>query len=370
VASSELAKKKVLVVDDSTLVRQMICDALNEVPDMEVVGQARSGQQAIELLNSVQPDVITLDVQMPQMNGMVALEGILALRPVPVVMVSSLTQQGAATTFEALERGAIDYVPKPESGNLTQAAFREDLLRKVRMAAGTDVERILKIRQQRKLRRQQRPAASTPKSVPTLTRDSLADQCLAIGISTGGPPALRGLFEALQPPMPPIVVVQHMPPNFTGPLAWRLDSISALSVKEAETGDVLRPNLVLVAPGGRHLRLVKVRDEVQVKIFDAPPVSSHRPSVDVMMTSAAEIYGSRCLGVIMTGMGRDGVDGCRAIREAGGFVLGQDEATSDVYGMNKAAFVEGHVDAQFALQDAPTLIVRQVRRQGRRVAVH
>jgi len=358
-------KRRVLVVDDSALVRQLICDALNDTDDMEVVGQARTGQQAVDLLNTVQPDVITLDVQMPQMNGMVALEAILALRPVPVVMVSSLTQQGATTTFEALERGAIDYVPKPENGNLALATFRDELLRKVRMAAGTDVNRILKIRQQRKQRRQQAPTPR-PKSVPSMVEQALSDQCVAIGISTGGPPALRQLFEAIRPPMPPMVVVQHMPPNFTGPLAWRLDSLSALSIKEAETGDVLRPNQVLVAPGGRHLSLRKVRDEVHVKIFDAPPVSSHRPSVDVMMTSAAGVFGAACLGIIMTGMGRDGVDGCRAIREAGGFVLGQDEATSDVYGMNKAAFVEGHVDAQFALDDLPTLIVRHLRRKGRR----
>jgi two-component system chemotaxis response regulator CheB len=166
-----------------------------------------------------------------------------------------------------------------------------------------------------------------------------------------------------------MLVVQHMPPQFTGPLAARLDAISALSVQEAKHGDRLQPNCVLLAPGGKHVKLRRVGAHVSAVIYDGEPVSGHKPSVDVMMTSAADVFGPNCLGVIMTGMGHDGVEGCRAIQSAGGFVLGQDQATSDVYGMNRAAFVEGYVDRQFGLPDAAAWIARQVRRLGCPAAV-
>ena len=190
----------------------------------------------------------------------------------------------------------------------------------------------------------------------------MAEACVAIGISTGGPPVLTSLFEALAPPMPPIVVVQHMPVHFTGPLAWRLDGLSSLSIKEAENGDPLRPNQVLIARGGCHLQLHRVGKTVKARLGDAPPVSGHRPSIDVMMKSAAELFGRHCLGVIMTGMGHDGVEGCAAVRAAGGYVLGQDEASSDVYGMNRLAFVQGHVDRQFSLEAAAAVVAREARR--------
>ena len=223
--------------------------------------------------------------------------------------------------------------------------------------AGLDVRRILEIRRQNKQRlaKLPRPGASS-KPVPEATPGELDNLCVAIGISTGGPPALTRLFETLAPPMPPIVVVQHMPPNFTKSLAWRLNSMSALSIKEAQNNDLLQPNQVLIAPGGSHLLLRRRGTSARVAIDDGPAVSGHKPSVDVMMRTAAEIFGSRLLGIIMTGMGHDGAAGCKTIRAAGGYVLGQDEATSDVYGMNKVAFVEGNVDRQFALDDAAALI--------------
>ncbi len=189
--------------------------------------------------------------------------------------------------------------------------------------------------------------------------------CIAVGISTGGPSALTVLFNVLRPPMPAIVVVQHMPPRFTGPLAWRLDALSELSVKEAEANDVLRPNHVLIAPAGLHLLLRRSGNRVRVVLNDEPPRSGHKPSIDVMMQSAAKAFGPRCLGVIMTGMGYDGVSGCAAIRAGGGYVLGQDEASSDVYGMNKAAHGAGHVDRQFSLDDAAAVIGAGVKRLKR-----
>jgi two-component system chemotaxis response regulator CheB len=355
---------RVLVVDDSALIREMISDFIHAAAGLEVAGTARDGREALEMLDSLQPDIVTLDIQMPQMDGLQTLDAILARRPTPVIMVSALTQLGATITLEALDRGALDYVAKPEGRGGAQAVLGDELLRKIRAMAGTDVRRMLQIRRQRAERFQNRPqaAAATPEAVFDQDALELADKCIAIGISTGGPPALTSLFERLKPPLPPIVVVQHMPAQFTRPFAWRLNSISKLSIGEAATGNVLEPNHAYIAPGGSHLHLRSRGRQVVAEVKDGAPVSGHKPSVDVMMKSAVETFGKRCLGVIMTGMGRDGSDGCGAIRAAGGYTLGQDEDSSDVYGMNKVAFVEGHIDRQFGLDEAAQVITQQVRR--------
>lgn len=359
---------RVLVVDDSAVIRSIIADSISETPGMQVVGRAGDGQQALELLDSARPDVVTLDIQMPRMDGLATLDAILARRPLPVIMVSSLTKSGAMVTLDALERGAMDYLAKPDYGQKTRDALREELPRKIRAVAGTDVRRVLQFRAERLQRRSAgptqeaaKPAIRAPHAVSGTDCPSLEDKCIAIGISTGGPPALTRLFESLRRPMPPIVVVQHMPPNFTKPLAWRLDSVGELEVREAVAGDLLRPNLVLIAPGGKHLEIRRLGKTGKVVIRDGESVSGHKPSVDVMMKSVAQAYSGKCLGIIMTGMGRDGADGCNAIRRAGGYVLGQDEASSDVYGMNKVAYVEGHVDSQFHLRDAADRVTREVR---------
>ena len=357
---------RVLVVDDSAVIRTLICDNISAEPGMSVVGTASDGRKALEVFESVWPDVITLDMQMPNMDGMSALEAILAKRPVPVIMVSSLTKSGAQTTLDALERGAIDYVAKPDYGAKTRAALKDELLRKIRSSAGINVRRILEIRKERTQRRKEQAGRKpVPKVVSSSGPAELADKCIAIGVSTGGPPALSRLFEKLRPPLPPIVVVQHMPAKFTESLAWRLDSISRLSIKEAAGSDMLQPNHVLIAPGEKHLQLRRLGARTKVVITDGKPVSGHKPSADVMMGSAAKVFGRGCLGVIMTGMGRDGSAGCGAIRAAGGYVLGQDEASSDVYGMNKVAQSEGNVDRQFSLSTAAVVITREVTRLWR-----
>lgn len=356
-------RTRVLVVDDSALMRRMISDYISDTPDMEVVDTASDGEKAIALCQKHNPDVVTLDVQMPRMDGLATLEILLKQCPVPVIMVSALTQAGADVTLDALERGALDYVAKPERGSGVEKALGYDLIRKIRSVAGSDVRRVLRIRRDRKLRRAQKADIRTaPSPVVEAGAGALADKCIAIGISTGGPPALASLFETLSPPMPPIVVVQHMPASFTGPLARRLNGRSKLTIKEAAAGDVLRPNHVFIAHGGCHLELRKQGRFVKTLLRDGEPVSGHKPSADVMMRCAAEIYGADCMGIIMTGMGRDGSDGCGQIRRRGGFVLGQNEATSDVYGMNKVAFVEGNVDRQFSLDEAATIITREVSR--------
>lgn len=354
---------RVLVVDDSALMREVICDFLRAAPGIEVAGTACDGKEALSLLESLHPDIITLDVQMPNMNGLEALNAIFASNPVPVIMVSALTQIGANVTLEALERGALDYVAKPQPGTEVEAAWKQELIRKVRAMAGADVRQMLRIRKERACRVQaalRQLTAAPEKNLPSSIE--LANKCIAIGISTGGPPALTSLFHTLQAPLPPIVIVQHMPQHFTRPLAWRLNSISKLEIKEGETGDILNPNHVYIAPGGRHLSLERLGGQVRICIRDGELVSGHKPSIDVMMKAAAEIYGSQCLGVIMTGMGRDGADGCKQIRACGGFVLGQDEATSDVYGMNKVAYVEGNVDLQFPLDEAAGIITKTINR--------
>lgn len=354
---------RVLVVDDSAVVRALISDHITATPGMSVVGVARNGREALAAAESLHPDVMTLDVQMPGMDGLEVLDRLLDKNPIPVVMVSSLTKAGATITLDALDRGATDYVAKPEHGAAGKALFVSELTHKIRTAAGVNIPRLLA--------RRKRQATATVEAAQVLGKKKAGaedcppeflNRCIAIGISTGGPPALTKVLTSLRPPLPPIVIVQHMPPQFTGPLASRLNSISPLTVREAVQGDKLQPNVVLVAPGGTHLELRGKAPHVSVLLKDGPVVSGHKPSVDVMMTCAAEVFGSSCMGVIMTGMGRDGVAGCGAIRTAGGYVLGQNEATSDVYGMNRAAYVEGNVDRQFGLQDGAAVIMQQVKR--------
>jgi two-component system chemotaxis response regulator CheB len=357
---------RVLIVDDSAVVRAIMSDQVAAAPGLSMAGIARNGREALAAIAVLRPDVVTLDVQMPDMDGLAVLKEILNRNPLPVIMVSALTRAGAGVTLEALDCGAVDYLAKPEHGASTVSAFKRELIQKIRIAACMDVRRLIAGHKEQTVPRRkpvQREVAANADlgNCP----EYLAKQCIALGISTGGPPALTKLLGELRPPMPPIVVVQHMPPQFTGPLAARLDSISALSVREAVNGDVLQPNCVLIAPGGSHLELRGRSAQVRAVIRDGAPVSGHKPSVDVMMTGAAKIFGPNCLGVIMTGMGRDGANGCRAIREAGGYVLGQNEASSAVYGMNRVAFVEGNVDQQFGLQEAAAAITRQAGRARR-----
>ena len=362
---------RVLVVDDSQLISALITDLLEEASDIEVVGTAADGMEAVRLARSLKPDVVTLDVQMPKMDGLQTLEKILDEQPIPVIMVSATTQLGGQITLEALDRGALDYIAKPEGLKEAETTLRTELCRKIRSVASTDVQRVLNMRRERAEKRRQRQEKSATSSRERKLGSTSApaaelpvsDKCIALGISTGGPPALASIFEVLPTGLPPIVIVQHIPANFTKAFAMRLNSLSKVNVKEAETGDVIKPGHAYLAPGGLHLEVRRNgREGGKLHVREGEPVSGHRPSVDVMMASAANVYGNRVLGIVMTGMGRDGSDGCKAIRNAGGYVLGQDEASSDVYGMNKVAFLEGNVDRQFSLDEAATTVASQVRR--------
>ncbi len=339
---------RVLVVDDSALMRRLIADVLNASGRIQVVATARDGREAVAQAAKMKPDVVTLDVEMPGISGLDALPALLAVHEAPVVMVSALTREGADVTLKALELGAVDFLPKPASGRLSDLQAEGDrLVAKVLEAAGSRV-----------YRPRRSAAATTTATPPPAPPPGEAAACVAIGISTGGPQALARVVPLLRRPSPPILIVQHMPARFTGVFAERLDRCSELAVKEAADGDPVEPDRVLIAPGGRHLDLSgrASRARAALSAPDEPAVSGHKPSVDVLFRAVARIYGASAVAVIMTGMGRDGADGCRAVLDAGGLTLGQDEATSVVYGMNKAACLEGAVKLQFALDDLPDLI--------------
>jgi two-component system chemotaxis response regulator CheB len=365
--AQDSSRIRVLVVDDSALMRRLLSDLLSSAPEIEIVGTARNGREAILLAAKLKPDVVTLDVEMPEVSGLEALPTLLSVHNAPVVMVSALTQEGAEVTLQALELGAFDFMPKPEKNQLAELRASRDLLvTKVLAAAQSRAGRPRRAARSKlaqsptiapppvQARRSTKPGSvSTTAATPATAHDTL---CLVIGISTGGPQALSEIFPLLAPPLPPILVVQHMPAQYTGVFAERLNRYTALSVKQAEEGDPVLPDHVLIAPGGVHMSVTGHHPRVRVALRDDPPVSGHRPSIDVLFDSAAKAYQSAVIGFLMTGMGRDGVEGCKAILAAGGLTLGQDEATSAVYGMNKAAFQERAVKAQFALDELPGII--------------
>jgi two-component system chemotaxis response regulator CheB len=310
---------RVLVVDDSATMRSVIGAHLRRDPGIEVVGGAGDPYEARDAIKVLSPDVITLDVEMPRMGGIEFLERLMRLRPMPVIMVSSLTQSGAATTIQALELGAFDCVGKPDFNGLAE---------KIKAAARARVG----VLSQR--RRGAPPAAFEP-----------GDRVLAIGSSTGGVEALTCILECFPANCPPTLITQHMPATFTSSFAARLDRLCAAQVAEAEDGAPLRAGCVYLAPGDAHLEVAGSAHPI-CRLRQGELVNGHRPSVDVLFESAAHVLGSRAVGVILTGMGRDGAKGLLALRQAGARTLGQDEASCVVYGMPKAAFELGAVETQ------------------------
>jgi two-component system chemotaxis response regulator CheB len=319
---------RVLVVDDSPLVRRTIERLLDADPGVTVVGIAADGLDALAKIRDLRPDVVTLDVLMPRLDGLKVLACVMRESPVRVLMLSSLTQEGADETLQALDLGAVDFIDKTAllvSGDPANAG--RELLIKIRTAAAVNPSRL-----------HRRSAVRGGTSlVAALLQPGGADM-VVVGASTGGPPALQALIPALPADLPAgVVVVQHIPAGFTRPLAGRLDAVSALSVREAEPGDRVRPGEVLIAPGGRHLTFAKCGGEVVVVIDLEPSGTLHRPSVDVTMRSAAELLGRRSAGVLLTGMGTDGAWGMWSIRARGGWTLAQSEESCIVYGMPRAA---------------------------------
>lgn len=337
-------KKRVLIIDDSAVVRQVLTRILSKAPDLEVVGTASDPYIARDKIMRLNPDVLTLDVEMPRMDGLTFLSKLMEGRPMPVVMVSSLTQAGAETTLTALELGAIDFVEKPNGayggGGLEQ--MEGVLIEKVRSAASSRM-----IRPDQKMK----PPVIT-KALPKTT-----DSIVAIGSSTGGTEALRVVLSALPATSPGIVIVQHMPAYFTTSLAKRLDGLCAVSVKEAANGDSVIPGQALIAPGNYHMVLRRSGARYFIEIKDGPMVRNCRPSVDVLFRSVAKYAGQNALGVILTGMGADGAQGMGEMKEAGAMTMAQSEETCVVFGMPKEAIKSGAVDFVVPLDKIPGKIV-------------
>jgi len=342
-----MPKIRVLVVDDAVVVRRMVTDLLSADPEIEVVGSASNGRIALAKLAALAPDLVTLDIEMPELDGLATLVELRKLHPkLPVIMFSTLTERAAASTLEALARGASDYVTKPAnvgSVTLAQARIRDELVPKIKALCG-------RVPRPAPARKPIAAAEAAPPSVRPRIQLPTRIDVLAIGVSTGGPNALAAILPSLPAGFPvPIVVVQHMPPLFTRLLAERLSSLTPLTVREAEEGGVLEPGTVWVAPGNYHMVLRRDGERVRVALTQDPPENSCRPAVDPLFRSAAEVYGSRVLGVVLTGMGHDGLQGAELVHRAGGQLLAQDEASSVVWGMPGAIVAAGLADGVLPL---------------------
>lgn len=349
---------RVVVVDDSALMRRLITDILEADREISVVATARNGDEALDLIPELRPDVVTLDVEMPGLNGMETLKRLMHLYPVPVIMVSALTREGAEVTLEALDCGAVDFVAKP--GRLTDLrGLAGELVRKVKMAASVSVNKLLGTRGSQVRHPPLAGVRTERERVRGVSRPGgQRVEAVTIAASTGGPAALRAVIPELPSGFPAaVVVVQHMPPGFTRVLAQRLQEISELEVKEAEHLDDVVPGRVLIAPAGFNVALRRIGGRVKVEVGgEAVVPSAFRPSADGVMISAAEIYGHCVLGVVLTGMGNDGVRGLAAIKREGGVTLAEDESSCIVFGMPRAAWEAGVVDRMVPLSRMPAVI--------------
>lgn len=326
---------RVLIVDDSATARAILTDILGSDSMIEVVGTASDAYIARDKIIELKPDVICLDVEMPRMDGITFLKRLMHYMPLPVIMVSSLTQTGAKTTLEALESGAVDFVPKPHSHIYDgKDEMRDELIAKIKIAAKVKVKQHV---------------LSSTQHANTTSLAETTHKILAIGASTGGTEALKAVLMGLPRNAPGTVIVQHMPANFTGPFAERLNSLCAMEVREARNGDSITPGLVLIAPGDYHMVVRRSGARYYVEIGSGDKVAGHRPSADVLLNSVAKIAGSNAIGVILTGMGGDGARGLLAMRNAGAKTIGQDEPSCVVYGMPKVAYELGAVEKQLSL---------------------
>src|SRR5262245_2917607 len=338
-------KVRALIVDDSSLIRQLFAMLLAQDPEIEVVGSAPDPYVARDMIKSLNPDVVTLDVEMPRMDGLSFLRKIMALHPMPVVMVSTLTQANADVTIQALEAGAVDFVAKPTTqADKSMELLGKELATKVKTAARTRVHA--------------RPEAA-PEHKPLVPVKSIGvtDKIIFVGASTGGVEALLKLLLGFPADCPPILITQHMPERFTASFAARLNTVCAMEVVEATHDQVIQQGHVYIAPGSHHLEIVKKLNRFVAQLHQEPPVSGHRPSVDVLFGAAARVVGRKAVGAILTGMGKDGAQGLYDMRQAGAATLGQDEKTSLIYGMPRAAFEKGAVGKQVPLDKMAAAIL-------------
>lgn len=348
-------KITVLIVDDSALVRQMLVEMLSSDPGIEVVGTASDPMFARKMIKELNPDVLTLDVEMPRMDGLNFLEKLMSLRPMPVVMVSSLTQKGADAAFRAMELGAVEIVAKPVM-DLRDAfqALQAEIVSKVKSAAAARVRTLT-------------PSAKPRTVVATPSAHyKTTERIVCIGASTGGVEALAHVLRVLPSDTPAIAITQHMPPAFTAKFASRLNGMCAIKVAEAKGGERMLPGYAYLAPGDTHLQIRRSGANYICHVEGKTPVSGHCPSVDVLFESAARHIGVNAVGVLLTGMGRDGAAGLKAIRDAGGSTIGQDEASCVVYGMPRVAFELGAVEQQVSLNSVAETILKTCSKDGAR----
>ncbi len=365
-----MAKIKVLIVDDSALVRKLLTEILNSDPQIEVVGTAIDPYQAREKIKKLNPDVITLDVEMPKMDGVTFLRNLMRLRPLPVVMVSTLTEKGAEVTLQAMEYGAVDFISKPkvDLSNLL-SSYADEIKQKVIAAAAVNVEALII-----------NPSATNTTSkingilevsekltadaiLPSMTDNvipahlKVTDKIIAIGSSTGGTEAIKEVLKGLPSNCPGIVIAQHIPSAFSGPFAERVNSLCALDVSEAEHGQQILPGHVYIAPGDRHLIVRRSGARFYCELNDGPAVSRHKPSVDVLFRSVAQNVGANAIGIMLTGMGDDGAKGMLEMKQAGAYNFVQDEKSSVVWGMPGKAVSFGAAEIQVPLKDIAQKII-------------
>ncbi|HLX01435.1 MAG TPA: chemotaxis response regulator protein-glutamate methylesterase [Trinickia sp.] len=358
-----MQKIRVLCVDDSALIRSLMTEIINSQPDMTVVATAPDPLVARELIKQHNPDVLTLDVEMPRMDGLDFLEKLMRLRPMPVVMVSSLTERGSEITLRALELGAVDFVTKPKVGIRDgMLDYAEKLADKVRAAARA------RVRQAAPAQHAAGAAPAAAAHAPMLNNPLVStEKLIIIGASTGGTEAIREVLVPLPPDAPAVLIAQHMPPGFTKSFAQRLNGLCRISVKEAEHGERVLPGHAYIAPGHAHLLLARSGANYIAHLSDDPPVNRHRPSVDVLFRSAAQHAGKNAVGVILTGMGKDGAAGLLDMRNSGAYTLAQDEASCVVFGMPREAIAMGGADEVAPLSEMSRRVMTRLAAMGDRV---
>ncbi len=360
-----MSKIRVLIVDDAVVIRRIVSDVLGADPEIEVVGTAANGKIGLARIPQLNPDLVTLDVEMPEMDGLQTIREIRKTYPrLPVIMFSTLTSRGASATLDALSAGASDYVTKPAnvgSVAVAMARIREELIPKIKHLC----------QKASPVPRQDAAAPIMARSIRTIPRIAGAVEAVVIGVSTGGPNALAEVIPAIPGTLPvPVLIVQHMPPVFTKVLAERLNQQSALMVKEGEAGERIVPGVVYIAPGDWHMSVERIGTDCRIRLTQSPPENSCRPAADVLMRSAATAFGAGTLGVVLTGMGQDGLRGSEAIQDAGGSIFVQDEATSVVWGMPGYVARANLADRQVPLSEVASEITRRVmEKRSRRVAV-
>jgi two-component system, chemotaxis family, protein-glutamate methylesterase/glutaminase len=351
-----MPKIRVVVVDDSALVRSLLAEIINRQPDMQCVGAAADPLAAREMIRELDPDVITLDVEMPRMDGLEFLSRLMRLRPMPVVMVSTLTEQGAEITLRALELGAIDFVAKPRIGvsqGLSELA--SDIVDKIRVAAAAQVKRLASPAPAAAAA----PGAAAARPAAPLPRLASTEKIICIGASTGGTEAIREVLAPMPADAPAIVITQHMPPGFTTSFATRLNGLCKIRVAEARDGERILPGHAYIAPGGRHLRIERSGSNYVAVVDDTEPVNRHRPSVEVLFKSCARVIGPNAIGIMLTGMGADGASAMREMKDAGSYNYVQDEASCVVFGMPRMAIQHGAAHEVLPLtQIAPAVLTR------------